>query len=73
MRFKIPPDPTYGEQRIVKRFAWGPTCIRTTVIWLESYWTQEEWIRGGYDELPHWRLVEAFFKEEKEERSCTRT
>lgn len=57
MKWAIPKG---GEKRVVRKFAWVPTKVDTTAIWLEHYYAVQRyydspsndwWIYGGWIEV----------------------
>lgn len=45
MRWMIRQEPTDGETRSRKKFAWLPTRIGKYTVWLEFYFVQERYCR----------------------------
>lgn len=63
MRIAAPVQPSYGDSRLVKAFAWWPVVIGEQVVWLESYWKDQIYTMGFWDEVSHWRTVGLHLKE----------
>lgn len=66
MQWKIKPIPKIGDVMVKTKFAWFPTRIGTTRVWLEKYTAIYEFVQyrywgvGGLGEgrnIIEWRLV----------------
>jgi hypothetical protein len=42
MIFNIKPSPKHGDVRVVKQFAYFPTKCKAKLVWLETYYTLEQ-------------------------------
>ena len=71
MRFKMKPDPSFGDTRNVRAFAWLPVCIGNNVVWLEGYWKRQLFIAGGYDDVSRWATVGYSLKEDYDLKGTT--
>ena len=66
MKFKFdsPEEPTLGDTRIVKKFAWFPVYCKDHVVWLESYSSIQQyesvlpWHHGEYFSHHKWREID---------------
>lgn len=57
MKFKVKPKPSFWDKETVITFAWFPTRIDNTIIWLEKYECTYRYNRDifwGYDYWEVW-------------------
>ena len=58
MRWKSWVRPKAGDIRAVKYFAIWPTKLDNEyTVWLESYWSEEEWRTDPSDGLGYWKSI----------------
>ena len=48
MRFKLKPEPSLFEQRIIKKFAWFPIEIDREIRWLEKVAIKQRYLVYNY-------------------------
>jgi hypothetical protein len=54
MRFKVKPQPCYWDRKTVIRFAYFPTRIENTIIWLEKYECTYRYTNDPFSKWPFW-------------------
>jgi hypothetical protein len=58
MRFKVKPKPCYLDRKTVIRFAYFPTRIENTIIWLEKYECTYKCNRNSFWEYNYWEVID---------------
>ena len=58
MRFKVKPKPTFWQTKTVIKYAYFPTRINNTIIWLEKYECTYGYTRDSFWEYNYWEVLD---------------
>jgi hypothetical protein len=58
MRFKVKPQPCYWDRKTVIRFAYFPTRIENTIIWLEKYECTYRYTKDPFWGYNYWEVID---------------
>ena len=58
MKFKVKPKPCFWDRITVTRFAYFPTRINNTIIWLEKYECTYRYTRDSFLGYYYWEVID---------------
>jgi hypothetical protein len=58
MRFKVKPKPCYWDRKTVIKYAYFPTRVENTIIWLEKYECTYRYNRDSFWEYNYWDVID---------------
>jgi len=58
MKIKVKPKPYFWDKKTVIKFAWFPTRIENTIIWLEMYACTYRYTKDSFWGYYYWEVFE---------------
>jgi hypothetical protein len=58
MKFKVKPKPNFCDKKTVIKFAYFPTRIDNTVIWLEKYECTYRYSKDSFWDYYYWEVID---------------
>jgi len=58
MKFKVKPKPYFWQKQTVIKFAWFPTRIENTIVWLEKYECTYRYTKDSFWDYYYWEAFE---------------
>lgn len=58
MRLKVKPEPNFFDKKTVTKFAYLPTRIDDTIVWLEKYECTYRYTKDSFWEYYYWEEID---------------
>lgn len=58
MKFKVKPKPYFWDKKTVIKYAYFPTRINNTIIWLEKYECTYRYTKDSFWDYYYWEVYE---------------